>query len=60
MITQESIDDAKNEIIKDIKDNNMNGYTPELKILIEKIASEENIAITKDYYIEEFKTLNIK
>ena len=60
MITQKSIDDAKNEIIKDLKDKNMNGYTPELKILIEKIASEENIELTKEYYIEEFKTLNIK
>lgn len=60
MITQESIDDAKNEIIKDLKDKNMNGYTPELKILMEKIASEENIELTKEYYIEEFKTLNIK
>ena len=60
MITQESIDDAKNEIIKDLKDKNMNGYTPELKILMEKIASKENIELTKEYYIEEFKTLNIK
>ena len=58
MISEESIQDAENNIIKELEDKNMLGYTPELKILIQKIATQENIDKTKKYYVEEFRTLN--
>ena len=58
MITQENIKDAENNIIKELEEKNMIGYTPELKILMQKIATKENIENTKNYYVEEFKTLN--
>lgn len=58
MISEESIQDAENNIIKELEDKNMLGYTPELKILIQKIATQENIDKTKNYYVEEFRTLN--
>ena len=58
MISEESIQDAENNIIKELEEKNMLGYTPELKILIQKIATQENIDKTKNYYVEEFRTLN--
>ena len=37
----------------------MTGFSPDMKILITKIMTDENIENTKDYFIKQFQALDI-
>jgi hypothetical protein len=52
-------DRTENIIVEELAEKNMTGFSPDMKILITKIMTDENIENTKDYFIKQFQALDI-
>jgi hypothetical protein len=58
IISEENTEKAKHKIIKHINENQLNGYTPDLQILVNEIMNTENINQVKQTMIQRFQMLN--